>query len=253
LSGSIEWPSTDQAEVPTLLRWNAPRSIEILRPGAGLKPVPDHEWEVEDAEQLSRHVADALSDFNRGSRRQRSEVLRDMVDFELKERSILRSKESAPELDETRLKSARDTITEASQLAGMDELAQEARAIVGLGSPPLDQTAEDRADTAEPIRIRQVGVSFGFRGVGLGPPGSSPISWTSKPIGPNWQRPWPWLIGSIGLLIATVSALLVARPIRGLRVVGLIAVLSVGLLLLAMEPLGMGLAMTISGLGRLVD
>ena len=176
-----------------------------------------------------------------------------MVDFELKERSILRSKESAPELDETRLQSARNAITEASQLAGMDDLAQEARAIVGLGSSPSDQTAEDRADTADPIRIRQVGVSYGFRGEGPGPPRSSPISWTLKAIRPTWQRPWPWLVGSIGLFIATGSALLVARPNRGLRGSGLVAVLSVGLILLAMEPLGMGLALTISGLGRLVD
>jgi hypothetical protein len=255
-SGSLEWPSTDQDEVPTLLRWNAPRSIEIRSPEAGLKFVPDREWEVEEAEQLAQHIAGALSDFNRGSRRQRGEILRDIVDFELKERSILRFKEvarTAPEVDEARLQSARNVITEASQLAGMDDLVQEARAIAGLGSLPPDQAAEDRTDTAEPIRIRQVGPSYGFQGEGSGPSKSSPISWTLKSIGPTWRRPWPWVVGSIGLLIAGGSALIVARPIRGLRRSALAALLPIGLILLAVEPLGMGLALTIAGLGRLVN
>jgi hypothetical protein len=160
---------------------------------------------------------------------------------------------TTPNLEETRLQAARDVITEASQLAGMDELVQEARAIVGRGSSVSDQSAEDHADTAEAIRIRQQGASYGFRSEGLGPPPSSPISWSLKTVAPAWQGPWPWLVGSIGLLIATGSAIVVARPIRRLRGPGLVAVLSMALLLLALEPLGTGLAMTIAVLGRLVD
>jgi hypothetical protein len=210
---------------------------------------------VEEAVQLSQHIAAALSDFNRGSRRQRGEILSDIVEFELKERSILRSAEmarTAPDLDRTRLQAARDVIIEASQLAGMDELVQEARAIVGLGNSVTDQTAEDHADTAEAIRIRQVGASYGFRSEGIGP-SPSPISWSLKTVGPAWQSPWPWLVGATGLLIATGSAIVVARPIRRLRGPGLVAVLSMALALLALEPLGTGLALTIAGLGRLVD
>jgi hypothetical protein len=256
-SGSSEWPSTDQAEVPTSFRWSAPRSIEITSAVGGPRRVTDREWELEDAEQLAQRIAGALSDFNRGSRRQRGEILRDIVDFELKERSFQRSKEAArtsAETDEARLQSARAVIAEASQLAGMDDLVQEARAIVGLGSSPSDQTAEDRIDTAEPIRIRQVGESYCLQGEEPGPSRTSPISWTlMKRPGPTGQPAWPWLVGSIGLLVATGSALLVVRPIRGFRGLRLVAVLGLGLILLAMEPLGMGLAIAIAGIGRLVD
>lgn len=249
-------PSTDPAEVPTLIRLFAPRSIVVASPAGGPEAISPREWAIEDAERRSLRVVATLSDFDRSSPDRRAEIVRDLVDFELGERALRRASESSTALsesDEGRIRSARQAIADASQVAGLEDLVQDARGRVGLGPPPADPDAERRDDPDEPTRIRRIGRAYPFRSEGRGPGRAAPITWGPRPVAPWWGDRQAWLIASIGLAVALGSARRIARPIGARPRSALVAIGVVALVLLALEPAGIGLLLAVAGLGRAVE
>ena len=82
-------PTIDQADVPTLISITAPDSVEVASTGLAEK-INRSNWEAEVAEQVASRVVGALSDLDRSSRRDREQVLDDLVEIELKDRSLVR-------------------------------------------------------------------------------------------------------------------------------------------------------------------
>ena len=248
------FPSTDQAGVPTLISAFAPESVEIITEAGGPEHLDRAGWEVENVEQLARRVVDALADLDRSSRRDREQVLEDLIEIELRERCLVRGAlASAPSADTPpgRLQSALNAIADASQAAGLDDLIEEARARVGLARSVEEFADEVSVSTAELVRVRRIGRPHFFR-----------ITWgqAGRPVSIRWNAGPPtgkaglaesWAIAGFGTLISLALGFLIARPFRPPGRLALGLGLMLVLPLMAWEPLGALSALGLLAWGRL--
>jgi hypothetical protein len=244
-------PTLDQADVPTLVSVTAPESIQSGLSSSTAERLNRADWEAETADQLARKFVGALSELDRGSRRDREQLLEDLIEIELRDRSLAR----APEVSKSsvsaalgRIQTALASVVEASQTNGLEELIQGARARIGLGRDSDESTAEPLSESTEPVRIRRIGNASFFRSLKSGAGRPIPITWNLKATSSN--KIDGWLIASTGLFIAVLIGFAISRawiPVGRLAVALTILVV---LSLVVVEPLGTSLAMALVGLGR---
>ncbi len=247
----VAWPELDRADVPSLYRVVSHPSVDI-EPPDGPGRLSASWWEVEIADQIARRLVVSLSDFDRSSSRGRDEAIRDLVAFELRDRALSRlgpGSKSEAESVAARLATARASIVEACQVAGLEELIQEARARVGVAPAPADPPADPPGDRDNLPRIRRVGRSHFARGVGPGRGRPPSFRWSTRPAPSPRDRAEVWAIGLIGSIASVVVARAIwrrARPSRRMTLTGLAAV---SVLLFAWEPVGLAAAIGLVGLG----
>ncbi|WP_435010135.1 hypothetical protein P12x_001364 [Tundrisphaera lichenicola] len=253
---AVVWPSIEQQNVPTSIRLDLPRLLGDAGLSEGIKRVSWMEDSIKGVEQLAERISNSFADFDRGSPSQRRDVLRDIVDFELSIRSIFRNSDVQPGVKDQadhRLEAARGLILESSQLAGLEGLVIEARGKVGLEPVTPNSPIEDQLELVEPNRVRRVGIPSFYQQNSIGGTKPGTIKWPTPLDGLARHSIESWFIGSIGLILAIGSAILILRPISGLGRAGMAGLATLGLIALLLEPLGVGLAIAIGGLGRWLD
>jgi hypothetical protein len=246
-------PTLGQDGVPTLLRVETPASLQSAELPASWSRIDGLAWEVENAERIARRVVREVSDSDRSAETPAG-LVEGLVAFETSARRVGRITATPRGLQEAvgRVEAARASITDACELAGLDDLIETARARVGIDPPPADASSLPLDRDPGP-RPRRIGSSWLYQGVSQAEPGEATLTWTLRPTTRRWLTRGFWLTLGLGLLVTLTAATLVTRPIRlPWRVrLGLLALGMLGLAV--MTPVGMAGALVLVGLGRASD
>jgi len=252
LGERIALPEVDREAVPTLVSATGPGPAGSLTPSEGLTRLDRPAWEAANLGRLAGRIVELLTDFDRGSREDRDAALADLVEFEVRSRSFERSRSEATAASALALaRTARGSIEEASQTAGLDDLLEEARSAVGLAPAKADDPAEPgSSEPPEPFRVRRIGPTSYFQGAVGGGEHPSTIDWEARPPVGHWGRVEPWSILGAGLLTALGLARLASRPFRPHGRIGKAALAAASIATLAAEPFGMAALVAAFFVGR---
>jgi hypothetical protein len=252
----ISFPSPDGSAPPTLISVEAPEDLILTSPEGGLERLGRVVWDLEDVEHLARRVVESLANFDRSSRDDREEILGDLTEIELKSRQFSRMANGEDRPDgptAVRLQAALTSIAEASRVAGLDNLIQEARARIGA-APRGDDSVEGPMNwSPEVLRLRRSSLSYFFRSP-EGDLGLAPMITRSEGVDHRrWWTTGSWAIAVVGIATwLTIGGLIVLdfRP-SGRLAKGLVMLTT--LALMPWEPIGVLLALGLFGWGRLSD
>ncbi len=175
---ALPLPSLVQPGVPTTIRAFGPTLATFSSPSGAVSSLDGPGWHLSIAEPLAGRIVASMADFDRGSSRDRRELVANLARFELRGRAIERSG-TARGAAAARFAQLRASIEDAGQDAGLEDAIEEARVGLGLLPPVLGQGSTDLVAMAEPIRIRHLGESREFRTTSAG--GGRPIDLEYNP------------------------------------------------------------------------
>ena len=251
---SIVLPAFEGQAPSALISIDGPDELDLAIVGDSVGRIGPADWDVDQVEELARRVVESLDRLDRGSRRDREEILDDLTEIELRVRHVSRvtvGRDATADPTLVRLQASLNSIAEASQAAGLDDLIQEARARVGTA-----RTAEDSADgvatsAPEVVRLRRSGGMQLYR-ANRGDPRRQPtITRTEAVARPWWGSIGSWGVAGSGLISWLAVGGLIARARRRSgRVAALLALLALAALL-AWEPAGFVAALGLLAWGRL--
>lgn len=231
-------PTLGTGKIPMVVSVRTPAEATVLSPPGRLYPVNSARLDLELARRISRQTAEALTSFDRSSRKDGEDLVSAIVRFELRIREAERASAWDPAatssarrqtLNQTRVvaRELRERFRDALNQAGLNGFENAARVQLGLAN---SGTGSSYAPTLEPslaVRVPPIGVSHEFLGelqVGRGGPW---LFWT-RPLPSNGTALSILFGGLLLTALMTAFAFALARRERLARSTGLMA-LSTGL------------------------
>jgi hypothetical protein len=248
---SVVLPTPDHPAPTTLISVDGPANVDFAMAGDVVERIGRVGWEVENIEQLSRRVVEALGNLDRSSRRDREAILDDLTEIELRGRHVSRlpaGKDTAVDPTLGRLQAALNLIVEASQAAGLDGLIQEARVRVGIAQADDESALGLSTAPSEVVRLRRAGEPRFFR-FSRGESRQSPTITRGEKTTSHWSgSAGSWAVVATGLGFWVIVGALIAR---GIGPKARLAAALVLLTILAWEPVGLFVALGLIAWGRL--
>jgi hypothetical protein len=249
LPESVDLPKLPAKRVPTLICLFTSGQASITSSDPSFTRLDGTSWDVEIAERLAPEILEAIGDLDLNSPVDRERLISDLVDLELRARTLARQTAASPVAIE-RIRAVLTNLKEMAEEVGIDEVFQEAEARVGLVKGFLDPSRSPLEDPAELIRIRRIGIPAYFRSRDDGSTTGSKFTLTRKPITSSASGLQRWTMGGLGTLISLVFSRWISRPHGRLRRrYRWLAIVVLGLAL-AWEPLGVASMISLLGLGR---
>jgi hypothetical protein len=248
---SIALPTPDHPPPSTLISVDSPDDVDLTLVGDTVEGISRAGWEVENVEQLSKRVVEAMGNLDRSSRRDREAILDDLTEIELRGRHVSRlpvAKGASADPTVARLQSALNLIVEASQAAGLDDLIQEARVRVGIAQADDDSARGLSTPAPEIVRLRRSGQAGFFKASGGESRRPPIINRSDRASSLRLGSAGSWVIAGTGLIFWMVVLGLVAR---GFQPSGRLVASFVLLAILVWEPLGLIAALGLLAWGRL--
>ena len=153
----------------------------------------------------------------------------------------------------TLARSARASIEVASQMAGLDELIEQAKSTIAAEPGPAGDGEAEASEISEPIRVRRVGRTAYFEGTIGDKAIPAAFGWRSPVVAGSWARVEPWEILGVGLVVALGLAGVVSRPFKPHGWLGKTGLAAASAVLLALEPFGLAALVGAFFLGRSHD
>ena len=182
-------PEVDQSGVPTLIAVRAPETVALQNPGRNFESITPDDLAIERAAWLERRTIESLDQFDRGSLRDRENLVSALVSFELllrsAERSVIWNLSGAPgarterrDRVQERVKSARAALAEKIKAAGLQEFQEEAQVHAGLSPSVGEEPVPEVPEPAPTARVREFGRPYGFSGASSRLNPVSPLTWS---------------------------------------------------------------------------
>lgn len=258
---SVPLPVLDQAGVPLFVSIRTPETATVTSRSRVLEPSSPDWQDLAAAEWLGQVIVERISSIDRSSLREREALVSSLVNFELGLRSADRAaalvsgasrtlSTSSDRLERIRqrTRAARLRVAEALESVGLDDLAKAARIHLGLPREDLGRPMLEIPEPTVPVRIRRLGLPWGFQGESAGGAPAASLAWSVAPPHAFGDRedPWTWILGAVA--IPSLAWGLVSRSDRlGRPGLGIIALALAATALGGPWMLGAALAMTALG------
>ncbi len=238
-------PAVDESGVPTLISVRASESMAVQSLAESLEPITLDRLALERASGLERRTIEALDQFDRGSLRDRENLVSALVAFELllrgAERSVIWNLSGVPGARDERLNRVREGVKETRaalarkiEAAGLQEFLEQARVHAGL-SP--SEGEEPVAEVPEPIitaRLRELGRPQGFSGTSSRLNPANPLAW-SPAVASSTSARWETRVFWGATFVIPLLIIALARPVEASARLGALAL---GLALGALGAVG---------------
>lgn len=184
-------PGLDRQRIPTFVSLRMPRGWDALSRSPLLTAVAADRQDLTRAERLGRWIADQLSAIDRSSWQDRETLVVLLVEFEL----LLRGAERAaawegagpiPRRDaqiqsiRSRVRAARQALTEAVETAALDELLRASWVHLGLARDDTQAPSVAIPESTMAVRLRRLGQPHRFEGESEGVGAPPPLVGTSS-------------------------------------------------------------------------
>ena len=251
---AIALPELAGTRTPTALTIYAPEAAAVEAPGDAWRALAGEASEVDLLEGDGRALAEGLGEVDRGSSRDRADLVASLIGFELSARGVERAVSWGP-LDRSpgaaeahrrvlgRLREARAALAESLATAGLDDLGAEARAGVGLAP-----SAAPAAVPAEPGQLRRLGRPRHFRSENRAANASTPRFAMPEAPAP-WRRADAWALLTAGLVAVPLAIILACRGVRPLQLALLAPSVALAAWALGVEPSSLAVLLLAAALG----
>jgi len=181
----LGFPRLDQQPTSTFISLRLPATWEAASRSPSLVTVAADRQLIAHAERFAQWLIERIASFDRSSSQDRDALIASMVDFELMLRSAERaavwrlppstSRDLEVQTIRVRIRAARQSMTEAIETAGLDELARTVRTHIGLVPDDPEMPVAELSEPVTPLRLPHLGRPRHFDGEADGKPnGSAP-------------------------------------------------------------------------------